>query len=332
MRVLLLVACLSAAPARAEAPRVATDIVPVAALAARVMDGVGAPELLVPPTASPHGHAMRPSEAAALERADLVVRIGPALTPWLEEAIAALAPDAEGLVLLDVPGTVLREAGEDHDHDHGGDHGADGHAGEDHAEEAGHDHDDHAADGDRAGGHGDADRAGAGVDPHAWLDPRNGAAWLSAIAGALAALDPENAATYRANAAAGRIEIEALEAAIDAIVAPADGLGFLTLHDAYGYFEDRTGLVSSGSIRLSDATEAGPARLEALRARLEAEDIACLFSEPQFDDRLAVRLLEGTDVRLVTLDPLGGEERVGPDGYAVLLRTMAEAMAACLTR
>ena len=43
------------------------------------------------PGATPHGYAMRPSEAAALEDADIVVWIGPDLTPWLEDAIGTLA-------------------------------------------------------------------------------------------------------------------------------------------------------------------------------------------------------------------------------------------------
>ena len=34
-----------------------------------------------------------------------------------------------------------------------------------------------------------------GTDPHAWLDPTNGIAWLGTIATELSALDPEHAAT-----------------------------------------------------------------------------------------------------------------------------------------
>ncbi len=48
-----------AAPGMA-APQVAADIAPVHSLVARVMAGVGAPALIVPPGASPHGHALRP--------------------------------------------------------------------------------------------------------------------------------------------------------------------------------------------------------------------------------------------------------------------------------
>ena len=74
------------------APRVAADIAPVQSIAARVMAGVGEPGLILPPGASPHGYALRPSEARLLQDADLVVWVGPALTPWLADPIATLAP------------------------------------------------------------------------------------------------------------------------------------------------------------------------------------------------------------------------------------------------
>ena len=70
----------------------AADIAPVHSIVARVMQGVGAPELIVPPGASEHDYALRPSEAARLQAADLVVWVGPGLTPWLAGPIAALAP------------------------------------------------------------------------------------------------------------------------------------------------------------------------------------------------------------------------------------------------
>ncbi|WP_224824966.1 zinc ABC transporter substrate-binding protein [Cognatishimia sp. MH4019] len=166
--------------AHADAPRVATDILPVHALTARVMDGVGTPDLIVPANASPHGHAMRPSEAKALDEADLVIWIGESLTPWLEGPLEALGGDAQKLELLEVEGTVLHDFREtatldagDHDgHDHD-DHGHEDHAGHDHGdhdhakeeEHAGHDHDhdhdhdDHAHDDHAGHDHDDHDHA-----------------------------------------------------------------------------------------------------------------------------------------------------------------------------
>lgn len=64
-----------AAPALA-APQVPLDILSIHSLVARVMDGVSEPTLVVPPGASPHGYAKRPSGPAAMEDANVVFFVG----------------------------------------------------------------------------------------------------------------------------------------------------------------------------------------------------------------------------------------------------------------
>ena len=72
---------ISLLPAAAEVPHVVTDIAPVQGLVARIMDGVAPPPpVLVPAAADPHHHALRPSEARALARADALIWVGAALT------------------------------------------------------------------------------------------------------------------------------------------------------------------------------------------------------------------------------------------------------------
>jgi ABC-type Zn2+ transport system substrate-binding protein/surface adhesin len=91
----LVTATLMGGTAMADVPRVAVDIAPVHSLVARVMDGVGTPDLILPPGATPHEYSLRPSEAAALQEADIVVWMGEDLTPWMEDAVETLAGDAE---------------------------------------------------------------------------------------------------------------------------------------------------------------------------------------------------------------------------------------------
>jgi zinc transport system substrate-binding protein len=302
-----------AAPGMA-APQVAADIAPVHALVARVMAGVGAPALIVPPGASPHGHALRPSEAAALDRADVVFWMGEGLTPWLEDAIKTLAGDAHVIELLgagDSSVLAFREglsfaakADDDHGHD-------------DHAAEKGHDdhaHDDHAHD---------------GADPHAWLDPANARAWLGVIAGELAERDPDNATLYAANATEAAAEIKALEADIAARLAALRDVPYLVYHDAYQYFEARFGLVPTGALALGDAADPGPARIAALRDLARAEGIACVFTEPQFNSA-RVTAVFGDTARHSVLDPLGSRHAPGAALYPALIEDMAAALAECL--
>ena len=225
-------------PALAEVPAVVTDIPPVHALVSQVMGDLGQPVLLLERGADEHDFQLRPSQAASVADAQLVVWIGPELTPWLDSAMDTRPEGASALALLSAEGTITRaysDPGHDDEHaEEGHDHAKEGHdhaeEGHDHAEE-GHDHakegeahaeagHDHAHDHDHAHSH-------DGTDPHAWLDPGNGRIWLGLIAAELSRLDPENAATYEANAAAAAQRIDALDAEIAAILAPVQGLSLI---------------------------------------------------------------------------------------------------------
>lgn len=304
----------------AEPPRVVTDLAPVHSLVAQVMAGVAAPEMLLEQGADAHSFQLRPSQAAALAEADLVVWIGPEMTPWLDRALTGLGPDAVQLDLIHAEGTRTRafgagQAHDDHGHeeehdDHGG-HGDDGHAAGAHDHE-GHDHD--------------------GTDPHAWLDPTNAHLWLGLIATELARLDPANAATYGANAARAQAELAAVDAEIAALLAPVKGKSFVTFHDAYGYFTGHYGLEAALPVSLGDASAPGAAHLAALRARIADVRPSCLFPEAQHDPALMVRLAEDSGARIgAALDPEGSMLEPGPEAYAALLRGLAQALSTCLS-
>jgi len=314
--------------AMADAPKVATDITPVQSLVARVMQGVGTPEVIVRPGASPHGYAMRPSEAAALEQADLVFWMGEGLTPWLEGSIESLASEAHVVELLGAAGSQVlpfREGVEFAAHEHGEDHA------EDHAEDHGEDHaEEEAGHADHADAHDhDHDHDHEGADPHAWLAPENARAWMRLIAEELAEHDPDNAAAYAANAEAGQAELEALSQEIAAELAPVQDKPFLVFHDAYQYFESAFDVTAAGAIALGDAAAPGPARVAALRDMAEARGIQCVFSEPQFDPKL-VETVFGDVATHGVLDPMGSQLEPGPGLYPQMLRDMAGAMATCL--
>jgi zinc transport system substrate-binding protein len=309
-------------PALAEVPKVVTDIPPVHALVAQVMGDLGQPELLLARGADEHDFQLKPSQAAAVARSDLVVWIGPSLTPWLDSAMDSRADGAAVLGLLDAEGTVhrpydnggLAEADED---DLAAENGHDDAPSESHGEDLGHE-DDHDTD------HGN-------VDPHVWHDPDNAKLWLAAIAAELARLDPANAATYQANAAAAVDGLTALDAEVAAILAPVQGKPIVTFHDAYGYFADHYGLTMAGSIALGDAASPGAQRLSALRATMESGDVLCIFPEAQHDPVLITQMAEGTGARIGgLLDPVGSTLEPGPGAYAAFLKGMAQTMADCL--
>ena len=111
----------------ADVPNVAADIAPIHSLVSKVMDGVGEPKLVIQSGASPHGYRLRPSEAKALQDANLIFWMGEELTPWLDGAIDTLASNASVTSLLDQEGVVLHEFREGalfeaHDHSAHDDH------------------------------------------------------------------------------------------------------------------------------------------------------------------------------------------------------------------
>ncbi|EBA12208.1 periplasmic solute binding protein [Roseobacter sp. CCS2] len=340
----------------ADVPNVAVDIAPVHSLVARVMDGVGEPSLILPPGASPHEYSLRPSEAGALQDADMVVWMGEDLAPWMEDAIDTLTTDATILTLLEADETTLLDFREDalfEAHEHGeahddhADHDHDAHGHDDHAEDAHnhdeHDHDDHGhddhAEGDAHDDHDHADHAKAdgheghdhgAHDPHAWLSPTNATAWLDMIAAELSSADPENAGAYFANAAAAKTEMEALSAEVNEILAPVRGQSFVAFHDAYQYFETDFDFPASGAISLSDATDPSPARVAEIQGRVRDEGIACVLAEPQFNAGLVNTVLDGTEANTGVIDPLGADLEPGPTLYPQLIRNMATTLADCL--
>lgn len=302
---LLFALFLSATPALAEAPRVVTDLPLTQSLVAGVLGDGAVVTALLDRGADPHHAQLRPSQARALSGADLVVWIGPGLSPWLAGPLDSLA-GGRVLDLSAVPGLHTQDfAEEEHD-----DHGHDDHD---------HDHDDHGHD-------------HSGMDPHLWLEPGNVALWQRALGAALAEADPENAAAYTARAEAAAAGTEALRAEIAAILAPVGDSGLVMFHDAYGYFAHAFGLNVVANISGGDASAPGAARIAALRAELQQDRAVCLFPEANHADDFARVVAEGTTLRIgAPLDPAGMGLEPGPDLYARLMRALAQSIADCVT-
>jgi len=288
---------LLSSPAGAEVPAVLASIKPVHSIVAAVMDGVGQPGLIVAGNASPHGYAMKPSDARAAEKAALVVWVGPGFETWLTKP---LARRKESLALLSLPGLErleAREGGAWERHEHAHDHG-------------------HAKDDE--------------TDPHVWLDPRNAALLAGAVAGRLAVLDPANATRYAANAEALKSRLDALDRELGEKLRPLAGKPYVVFHDAQQYFEARYGLTPAGAITVDPDRPPSARRMAQLRDRLKAAGASCVFGEPGTPAATATALAEAAGARLGRLDPEGLLVEPGPDSYMQQMRGLAAALAECL--
>ena len=313
---------------------VVASIKPVHSLVAAVMEGVGEPALIVRGAGSEHVHALRPSDAEALENARFVFRIGEGMETFLNGPLATLAAGARVVSLEDAPGLnrlAQREGGpfEAHDHDHGHDHDHDdGEAAREGHDHDGHDHDGHAHQDD----HGHDDHSHGEYDLHIWLDPANARAMVAEIARALGEADPDNAARYAANAQGYSARLDALVEELRATVEPVRDRPSIVFHDAYQYFEKRFGLNVAGSITVSPEVLPGAQRLSEIRDKVRELGAVCVFSEPQFEPRLVSVVTEGSDARTGVLDPLGAALADGPELYPELMRGLARSFADCLSQ
>jgi zinc transport system substrate-binding protein len=321
--VALLVA--GAAPAFAEL-KVTATIKPIHALVAQVMEGVGVPDLLVKGAASPHTYALKPSDARALNHANIFFRVSETVEPFTRKIVSALPDTVKTVTLADAPGIELLnvrtgDTFEKHDHGHDGkdEHDHDGH---DHAND--HDHGDHA--------HDHSTEANGTRDGHVWLDPQNGRKMIAEIARVLSEASPENADKFEANAARADAALVALQVDIARDLAPIKAKPFVVFHDAFQYFEHRFGLSAVGSITISPDAQPSAKRLTEIRRKLQSLSAVCVFSEPQFQAKLVNAVTEGTTARSGTLDPEGALVDPGPSAYDTLLRNLSDDLRACLAQ
>ncbi|ASJ70542.1 High-affinity zinc uptake system protein ZnuA [Granulosicoccus antarcticus IMCC3135] len=278
------------------APAVVTDVPSTHSLVTMVMGT--SPQLLLRAGATPHDYSMRPSEAASLGKADVVFWVSSGLSPWLPKAIKSLAPDIRSVELLETTGTVrlaLRESATFDDDEH-------------------HHHDTDGL-----------------PDPHAWLNPANAQLWLQIIADTLSELDPEQSAFYQSNALEGIKKLEALDVKIVDQLSSVKDKPFIVFHDSYHYLEDYYDLPATATISLGDGTRPGIRQINALRAVLKEHPDTCIFSEPQFSERLVDTVIEGSHAKRGVLDPLGATLTPGPDLYAELLQNIAQTLHDCLS-
>ncbi|WP_193336804.1 zinc ABC transporter substrate-binding protein [Devosia beringensis] len=314
------------------APNVVASIKPVHSLVAAVMAGVGEPTLIVKGSASPHTYALRPSDAGALESADIVFWTGHGMELFLADALDTLATNAAVVELADAPGITLlpvREGGAFEAHMHEGEeHDHSGETAEEHAAHAdAAEHTDHAAEDDHEGH--DHDEHGEG-DMHFWLDPQNAKLMVTQIATTLATADPDNATAYQANAEAELVKLDELQAELVTTMAPVADKPFIVFHDAYQYFEARFGLDVAGSVTVSPEVAPGAARIDELKAKVGTLGATCVFAEPNFEPTIISAIIEGTSAKAGVLDPEGGALTEGADLYPTLLRGLATSLVDCL--
>jgi zinc transport system substrate-binding protein len=278
--------------------KVLTSIKPLQLIAAAVQDGVAIPEVLLPPGASPHNYALRPSDVRKVQSVDLVYWIGPSMEGFLPRVLNGRT--LPSVAVQDLPGLKLRHFAEE-SHSHA-----------DEADEHDHDH-----------------RPGS-LDAHLWLSPVNARVIATKMAADLSAADPANAARYQSNLKAFDERLDAMDLRLKTRLAGIAGKPYFVFHEAFDYFEDAYGLKHAGVFSVAAEVQPGAQHVAAMRTRLQEVGKTCVFSEPPLRPRLAETLVAGLPVKLAELDALGGYTPATAQGYEQVLEKLGNDLAGCL--
>ncbi|EPX7407709.1 zinc ABC transporter substrate-binding protein ZnuA [Cronobacter dublinensis] len=297
-------AILGGATTSAQAAVVAS-LKPVGFIAAAIADGVTPTEVLLPDGASEHDYALRPSDVKRLQKADLVVWIGPDMEAFMDKSVNALPPQ-KNLALAGLASVkpLLMKGVDDDDDDH-----------DEHAH--------HGAESDEHHHHGD-------YNMHIWLSPEIARASAVAIHEKLVELMPQSKAKLDANFQRFEAELARTDKQVANELAPLKGKGYFVFHDAYGYYEKHYGLTSLGHFTVNPEIQPGAQRLHEIRTQLVEHKAECVFAEPQFRPAVIEAVARGTKVRMGTLDPLGTAISLGKDSYMQFLTQLSNQYASCL--
>lgn len=292
--------------AQGPAVSVLTSIKPLQLIAAAVQDGVGTPDVLLPPGASPHDYALRPSDVRRVRGAGLFYWIGPDLETFLPKVLAGRT--APSIALQTMPGLQLRYFAADSSS---------------HVEsQPDQDNDEH-----------DHDHRPGGLDAHLWLSPVNAHVIAAKMAADLSAADPANANHYRHNLEAFDASLAQAGAGIKARLSAVPSRPFFVFHEAFDYFEDAYGIKHAGVFNLAHDVQPGARHVAEMRKRLQEAAPACVFSEPPLRPALLNTLTRGLPVQLGEMDDLGTANlAVDKDGYRHLLEQLSESLASCFER
>ena len=279
----LALSLLSSQSATAKDLNIVTDIAPVQTLLRDLTAGVQAPLQLIPANVSGHDFALKPSQVRRLQKADLIIWMGPEATPGLAKLLAQPEFVAKSIDLNAVDNITrypLRQAGL----------------------------------------LGALEQTSAHSDPHSWLDPENALIWVEVITTQLSAADPENAARYQAARDDLKHEITATSATIRTLLARIDPVPYIQFHDAFQYFEKRFGIAPIGVVAVDDEESASLGVLTSLREVLSDQETSCVFVLDELHTDLAHPLLELPGVRTGFLNPLGNGDLRYPEFLSEIAR------------
>ena len=143
-------------------------------------------------------------------------------------------------------------------------------------------------------------------DPHYWLDPNQAQKMVGAIADALSAQDPVNAAYYASAAAAYNEKLKLQDEKWQQQLSVLSSRQLFVFHDGWQYLAAHFQLQIAAAFEPFPGQTPTPQELAALQSAVKEYRIKAIFMEPQLADSAASSLSQDLNLSVYSLDPLGG--------------------------
>jgi zinc transport system substrate-binding protein len=166
-----------------------------------------------------------------------------------------------------------------------------------------------------------------GYEPHLWLNLQVVERFIPVLAESLAAVDPADAAGYRARGTAALDSLRAFDAWARRTLAPVKDVPFALLHPAFQDFVRRYDLDLVSILQIQPEGELLPRSLGNVVDILTRSGAKVIFAEPQLSARGAETVAHESQARVEMLDPLGGPDLPGRETYLDLLRWNVRSLA-----
>ncbi len=140
-------------------------------------------------------------------------------------------------------------------------------------------------------------------NPHVWLDPVLAKQQVANIRDGLIAANPENKATYQANATTYIQKLEKLDAEYRQSLQKYPNCTFITFHDAYPYLANRYQIKQVAVVEIPE-DQLSPTDVQKTISAVKQYKAKAIFGEPGVDNKLLKALSKDLNLTLQPLDSL----------------------------
>lgn len=227
---------------------------------------------IIPASASPHSWSPKPSDLKALMEASLILSNGMGLEESLQKSLATRPTEHVEVAKLLKDVIPLIATSNHHDELHK------------------HKHE--------------------GNDPHLWTSTFLMSRLITKLEKELSSRFPNSSLVFKQNADIMRGEMDALIEQINEERRAFSETGLVTYHNSFQYFTHEFDIEYLGWVQFSPGKEPNPKDLTELGNTIKEHKVQAVFIEPQMSKKAGELLAKEFDLKLLTLDPLGSDNRV----------------------